>query len=205
MKHQQLIDEIPNGDQYLQFLQENLTPGRLVHSLDVTAVMDDLAEVYTLDREKALTAGLLHDAVKDFPDNRLSDLASAYNIPINHPCEAHPLYLHGPVCARFVKDQFAIDDPSIIDAIYTHTLVENNSDFHAPFSWCLRFADVLAESRSWKDVQAVLRPVVYAGKLEKATTMVMHFVLELYRQSNIPIHPRFADFIVELESHDLSD
>ena len=49
-------------ERHLPRLEAALTPARLRHSLGVMQVMGELASVYGLDREQAMTAGLLHDA-----------------------------------------------------------------------------------------------------------------------------------------------
>ena len=58
---------------YLPFLELNLTPARLRHSIGVMHVMTELAEIYSLDLAQAQTAGLLHDAAKDLePEQQLA-------------------------------------------------------------------------------------------------------------------------------------
>lgn len=75
------------SDVYLPRLEAALTPARLRHSVGVMHVMGELAEVYGLDRRQALTAGLLHDAAKDFmpEEQEASHRASGYQI--KHPVE----------------------------------------------------------------------------------------------------------------------
>jgi predicted HD superfamily hydrolase involved in NAD metabolism len=189
---------IPRGEEFLAVLRANLTPARLDHSLEVMAVMDRLAGVYGLEREKALTAGLLHDVVKDFSDERLLALAEEGGLPLDDPIDRHPLYLHGPVGAVYLRRELGIEDREILDAIYTHGFAVNGSDFHAPFSWCLRFADILAPSRSWKDFHAQLGPLVYAGRLEDGALMVLEWVVQLYTRLGNPIHARIPAMIAEM-------
>lgn len=44
---------------FLLYLTQRLTPTRLQHSQEVMRVMADLLDIYELEREQALTAGLL--------------------------------------------------------------------------------------------------------------------------------------------------
>ena len=192
-----LAAAIPDSEHYLADLTANLTPARLEHSLEVMAVMDRLAGIYALDRTRALTAGLLHDAAKDFPAAALLEMAERAGLPLLDSCDRHPLYLHGPVGALYVREKLGVDDAQIFDAIYTHSLVENQSDFHAPFSWCLRFADILAPSRSWKDFHAQLGAVVYAGDLRGGALMALDWVVELFARLNNPVHPH----LLHLKQH----
>lgn len=184
------IAAIPQGERYLADLRANLTPARLTHSLGVMGVMDRLAGIYGLDRTQALMAGLLHDAAKDFADERLIEIAEEAGLPLDDPCDRHSLYLHGPVGAVYVRDQLGVVDAVILDAIHTHSLVENGSDFHAPFSWCLRFADILEPSRSWTDFHARLEPVVYAGDLREGGLMALEWIFVLFSRLGNPVHPR---------------
>jgi predicted HD superfamily hydrolase involved in NAD metabolism len=195
--HTALIAAIPQGERYLDDLRANLTPARLAHSLEVMAVMDRLAGIYCLEREKALTAGLLHDAAKDFPDERLVEMAARAGLALPDPCDRHPLYLHGPVGAVYVRERLGITDAQILDAIHTHSLVENGSDFHAPFSWCLRFADILEPNRSWTDFHARLEPVVYAGQLREGAQMALEWIFVLFARVGNPVHPRLAGILEE--------
>jgi HD superfamily phosphohydrolase YqeK len=168
------------------------------HSLEVILVMSGLAEVYSLNRCQALTAGLLHDAAHDFTDEQMLDYARRTGIMINHPCEAHPLYIHDPVSAVLIQTELGIHDRAIFNAIYTHSFIENGSDFHAQLSWCLRFSDILAASRTWKDFQRTLKPVVYSGQLHEAAYMSMVWVLDLHRRLGNLIHPRLQVILEEL-------
>ena len=58
-------------EKHLPFLEKVLTQERLNHSLGVMQVMSELAEVYGLDQEKAKTIGILHDAAKDLPQEKI--------------------------------------------------------------------------------------------------------------------------------------
>jgi predicted HD superfamily hydrolase involved in NAD metabolism len=155
---------------YKLFLEQMLTPRRLQHSYGVMQVMQELAEIYCLDREKAILAGFLHDAGKDLPLDVQRQIAREAAIQINEPCEQnYELYLHGPVGAYFVFKELGITDGLILDAISMHTYFGKGDNFNSPLVWCLRFSDILEPNRTWDNVRCIregrtrLRKIVLTG------------------------------------------
>lgn len=182
---------------YVSFLEQVLTPYRLSHSLGVMQVMGELAEIYHLDRDQALTAGLLHDAAKDLPLEKQTLLIQAGNFQINHEYEANfYTYLHGPVGAFFVQKELGIDDPLILNAIADHTYSRTSPDFNHPLSWCVRFADFLEPTRNWSKEKTILncmgrlRELSYAGEVGPAAFLLTGHLLKWFEEKNIPLHPQ---------------
>jgi predicted HD superfamily hydrolase involved in NAD metabolism len=189
-------------DRYTRFLTQVLTPHRLTHSFGVMQVMEELAEVYALDPEKAVIAGLLHDAGKDLPPEqwRLLIAESGLEIegldPINYS-----LYFHGPVGAYYVHKELGISDALILDAIHMHSFFAVGENFYSPFAWCLRFADVLEPNRSLSDSRwneesrffaegrQRLREAVFAGKLTEAAWLQTDWFIKMFEEKGFPIHP----------------
>jgi predicted HD superfamily hydrolase involved in NAD metabolism len=183
--------------QYLPFLERVLTPRRLAHSLGVMQVMGDLADVYALDREQALTAGILHDAAKDLPVEERDELVKAGNIQISHACEMdYVLYLHGPVGSFFIQKELGIRDELVLDAITGHTYFGNSSHFDHPLSWCLRFSDIIEPTRRWGGEKIILncakrvREMVYAGEIRKAAFLQTGSLIKWFEEKGMPVHPR---------------
>ncbi|MBN1430871.1 MAG: bis(5'-nucleosyl)-tetraphosphatase (symmetrical) YqeK [Anaerolineae bacterium] len=175
-------------DRYLPFLQSLLTPSRLQHSMGVMRVMADLAELYNLDREQAVVTGLLHDAARDLPADRQMALIREGGIELADPCEEHPVYLHALAGAYLIAKELGITEPNVLDAISTHSYVGNGSNFHSCLSWCLRFADILAPSHEWKGMKK-LKSVVYAGRKEESALLHCGWVIEYFREHDVPVHP----------------
>ncbi len=185
---------------YMPFLEKVLTPSRLAHSLGVMQVMGELAKIYQLDQEQALTAGILHDAAKDLPVERQNEIIKAGNIQISHPCEAnYVLYLHGPVGSFFVQTELGIDDELILDAITGHTYFGNSPYFEHALSWCLRFSDILEPTRNWEQEKIILncakhlRELVYAGQMKEAAFLQTGCLLKWFKEKGMPVHPRMRE------------
>jgi predicted HD superfamily hydrolase involved in NAD metabolism len=184
---------------YLPFLQRVLTPQRFEHSLGVMRLMGELADVYSLDRRRAVTAGLLHDAAKDLEPEQQMALAKAANVEFRYPCERLPVYLHGPASACLVSQELGVTDRSILDAISAHTFCGGGASFNSPFSWCLRFADILAPVQEWTGMKKLKR-VVYAGQMEEAALLQIGWLIEYFRQLCIPLHPNLTKYFQQLSA-----
>ena len=179
-------------DHHLSYLRQILTPGRFEHSIGVMHVMGELAVIYSLDRSRAMTAGLLHDAAKDLEPERQLALAEEAEIMFSHPCERHPIYLHAPMSAYLVSKELGITDSLILDAISAHSYAGDGDHSDALFSRCLRFADILAPSKEWKGMRK-LKSVVYAGRVEEAALLQSGWLIEYFREESIPIHPNLLN------------
>lgn len=57
--------------EFLEEIKKHLQPERLYHSINVAEEAKKLALHYGADPEKAYTAGLLHDILKNTPDTEL--------------------------------------------------------------------------------------------------------------------------------------
>ncbi|HTP08394.1 MAG TPA: bis(5'-nucleosyl)-tetraphosphatase (symmetrical) YqeK [Anaerolineae bacterium] len=183
-------DNVPQSiaDEYFPFLANMLTPPRLQHSFGVMQVMGELAEIYHLDRKRAMRAGLLHDAAKDLNVEDQLALAEEAGIQFHHDCERHPVYLHAAVGAYVVAKGLNITDGLVLDAIASHSDSGDKLDSDVRFQWCLQAADILAPVSAWHGMKK-LQKVVYAGQLEEAALLRCVWLKEYFQQANIPIHP----------------
>ena len=168
-------------------------------------VMGELAEVYGLDREKARTIGILHDAGKDLPPGVQQQLVEEGNIQIYHACDANYfLYLHGPVGAYLVQKEFGMTDELILGAIISHTYYGSSPYFNHPLSWCMRFSDLLEANRDWRDIELVfncvkrLRKLAYAGEMEIGAFLHTAMLIKWFEDTSTPVHPNMRLVKAEL-------
>ncbi len=190
---------------YLPFLKKLLTPRRLRHSLAVMHVMDELAAVYAIDQEKAMTAGLLHDAAKDLSPSKQAEVMRRANLEIRDVYDLDYVhYFHGPVGACLVRQEFGVTDSLILDAIAMHGYYGQGENFTAPLCWCLRFADVLEPNRNWSGVPWLgngverLRDVVYAGRMTEGAYLQTGWLIKWFTEEGILIHPNMRRVHQEL-------
>lgn len=189
----------------LPFLKRVLTPPRLQHSLGVMKAMGELSEIYALERSKALIAGLIHDAAKDLTVEQQLAMASECRINFAHPCEQHPIYLHGMIGAHFVFKELGITDDVILDAVATHTDVGNEDKRSTLFSQCLRCADILTPIVQWNGMKK-FASVVFAKQMEQAQLLRSGWLIEYFHESQLPVHPNLTkDYKVLSEKLKVAD
>ena len=105
----------------LDWLKNNLSENRFVHSIGTANCAKELAKQFNIDSEKAYIAGLLHDCAKCFSKEKLREIIDQ-NLDVN-PCEMlNYKTLHAPVSAYISEKDFGVDDKEILSAIRWHTL-----------------------------------------------------------------------------------
>ncbi len=108
-------------NEIILWLKNNLSEERYIHSLGTAECAAELAEKFNLDKEKAYTAGLLHDAAKCFDNEKLLKIINE-NLNVE-PCEMlNYKTLHAPVSAYIAENEFGVTDKEILSAIRWHTL-----------------------------------------------------------------------------------
>jgi predicted HD superfamily hydrolase involved in NAD metabolism len=205
----QTQDKLQNGkvpllnthayDHHTSFLKRTLTPDRFEHSVGVMRVMEELAEVYSLDPDQAVTAGLVHDAAKDMTEEDQLALAEQAHIVLAHPSERHPIYLHAPVGAYVAATELGITDRLVLDAIAAHSWSGDGKNFDAPLAQCLRAADLIASVAEWNGREKLKR-VVYAGQIEQATLLQCAWLIEFFQARAVPIHPNLTTIVQSLST-----
>lgn len=176
----------------LPFLEGLLAPSRLQHSLGVMEVMRDLAAIYSLDRVRAMTAGLLHDAARDLEPEAQLALVEEAGIALLYPCERHPVYLHALAGAHLVSSAFGIRDELTLDAIAAHSYAGRGHRSDGLFCRCLRAADLVASTHEWNGRKR-LKSVVYAGRIDEASLLQCRWLIEYLQEQQIPVHPKLAN------------
>lgn len=173
---------------FLPYLNQRLTPARLLHSQGVMRVMADLAEVYELDPKQALAAGLLHDSAKDLNQEQLLELAEEGRIELFDPTEQHPVYLHALVGAYLVQRDLHILDQEVLRAIAAHSYARDGLSGNTRLLNCLRVADILAPVEAWEGMQKLKR-WIYSGRLEEARLLHCAWSIDYFREVDVPLHP----------------
>lgn len=116
-------------EEVIEWLKNHLDEERFEHSLGVAQTSVELAEKFGLDKEKAYTAGLLHDCAKRFSTKELIDIINK-NLSVEECEMINPKTYHAPAGAYIAEKEFGITDKEILSAIRWHTIGKlNMTDF----------------------------------------------------------------------------
>ncbi|MBD2432161.1 MULTISPECIES: bis(5'-nucleosyl)-tetraphosphatase (symmetrical) YqeK [Fischerella] len=170
----------------LAWLAENVPSSRINHILRVEQMVVELAQHYQLDREKAATAGLMHDLAKYFPSKKLLLMAEVAGLEIDEVMVASPHLLHADVSAIVAKETFGVQDEEVLQAIANHTLGRPGM---SPLSCIVFLADTLEPGRGDSAQLQALRKTSFEN-LERAVWLTCDYMFKFLLESPSLIHPR---------------
>lgn len=171
----------------LAWLAENVPSSRINHILRVEQMAVELAQHYQLDREKAATAGLMHDLAKYFPSKKLLQMAELAGLEIDEVMVASPHLLHADVSAIIARESFGVQDEEVLQAIANHTLGRPGM---SPLSCIVFLADTLVEPGRGDSAELqALRKTSFAN-LERAVWLTCDYTFKFLLESPSLIHPR---------------
>ena len=134
-----------------KWLRAHLKPNRYIHSQSVAELAGALSDIYEVNVESAVRAGILHDAGKGFSGPELVRFCRTHKIRVpffEDICRQEPSLLHSYVSAWLAKHQFGVKDTQILHAISEHTL---GSLHMSTLSKILFVADISSKDRKYKD------------------------------------------------------
>ena len=105
-------------------VKNRLSEKRFKHVLGVEEMCVKLAEKYGADIEKARTAALLHDYMKETDVKILKEMCK--DVPEVKGYETLSEILHGFAGAMAAEEEFGIKDNDILNAIKYHTIGREN-------------------------------------------------------------------------------
>lgn len=141
--------------EYTSLLRGMLSKHRCAHSLNVSEEAVRLAKRYNADVEKAETAGLLHDIMKETEPNEQRSLIlryDKYNSFDSAPMLVSDKLLHGPAGAAYCRMVLCIKDEDILNAIFFHTTARANMTLVEKIVY---IADYTSRERNYKEVDLV--------------------------------------------------
>lgn len=109
------------NDEFLEEIKKRLSQYRFYHSLCVAEQAKKLAKKYGADEEKAFTAGLIHDIMKDTDINVQRRLIEKYNGKMSETQLASEHVWHAVSGELFLEHELGVTDGEILSAVRCHT------------------------------------------------------------------------------------
>jgi len=133
-------------------LIEEIGAKRFSHSIGVMETAVELAELYRVDKNKAMLAGLLHDCAKIIDPIYLLKRANDFDIILDDIMKKNNELIHGPLGSRIAEYEYMIKDREILDAIYYHTTGREKMSM---LDKIIYIADFIEPSRNYPGVDAI--------------------------------------------------
>ena len=135
---------------YKNYLHDYISDKRYRHVMNVVKWAVCLAKRYGADEKKCELAAALHDLLKQKDDNTLLHWAAPFDIINSVSPQNLNALLHGPAAARYIKEEFGVQDEDIISAVYYHTTGKPNMTLVQKIVF---LADMIGEDRSYQEVE----------------------------------------------------
>ncbi len=108
-------------EEYIRILEKRLSKYRFIHSLAVADEAKRLAERYGADADRAYTAGLLHDIMKDAPKLEQLEAIDKSGYKLSELELKEPKLWHAIAGACYIESEGLCSDSEIISAVRYHT------------------------------------------------------------------------------------
>lgn len=110
----------------VEIMEQELLKSRYIHSLGVMNCAADLAVIYNVDINRAMTAGILHDCAKIYSAAELINICGQNNVYLsaNEKSDEQTTknLVHSKAGSIIAHNIYFIDDEEILSAIYYHTV-----------------------------------------------------------------------------------
>jgi nicotinate-nucleotide adenylyltransferase len=127
-----------------------LSERRFNHSLAVAKCSAELAEKNGADKEKAFTAGLLHDICKEQKKDEQKELLIKSGYGDKFGLLDSPSLWHGFAGAYFCETELDIKDSEILEAVRWHT---TGRPAMTPLEKCVFVGDAVSSDRYYSDIE----------------------------------------------------
>ena len=175
---------ISKEEQYVDIIRGRLTPRRFEHSLAVAEQAVHLAKKYGADPDKARTAGLLHDILKDTDGDSQLQIFKEFGILLDAVEEKAPKLWHARAGAVFLQRVLGIEDKEILDAVRYHTTARAGMSL---LETVLYLADFTSADRDYPDVD-VMRELTERD-LAAAMQYAVAYTIDDLKEQERPVHP----------------
>lgn len=169
--------------EFLEEIKKRLNPDRLYHSLNVADEAKKLAKHFGADEQKAFTAGLLHDILKNTPDSELLQYFERNGIMLTETERASRKTWHAMAGADFLRRELHVTDEDILSAVRWHTTGRAGMTL---LDKVLFVADFISADRDYPGVER-MREKAYVS-LEDAMLEGLQFTINELVENAWPVH-----------------
>jgi predicted HD superfamily hydrolase involved in NAD metabolism len=176
--------ELKEPKEYREIIRPFLTEKRYTHSLCVSEAAVTLSKKYGGDERKAETAGILHDIMKDLPQDEQLKMMEQFGIILTNVERSAPKLWHAMLGAVYIKSELHLDDAEILDAVRYHTTGRENMTL---LDKIIFIADFISADRDYEGVENLRRAAEVS--LEEAMIAGITFTIQDLASGCKPIHP----------------
>lgn len=169
--------------EFLEELKKHLQPARLYHSINVAEEAKKLALHYGADPEKAYTAGLLHDIMKNTPDSELLNFFRENGIILTRTERVSRKTWHAIAGEAYCRLVLSVTDREILSAIRWHTTARAGMTL---LDKVIFIADFISADRDYDGVER-MREKAYVS-LEDAMREGLQFTLTELIENGWAVH-----------------
>ena len=177
--HRQTADE-----QYIEIIRNRLSDYRFHHSLCVAQEAKRLALRHGADPDKAYTAGILHDIMKDTDKEAQLRILRDYNVVLDAVEQQTPMLWHARSGEVFLRNILGVADEEILSAVRYHTTGRAGM---SRLEQVVFTADFTSADRNYPDV-AVIRGLADQSLTAAIRDGVEYTIRDLIEHGR-PVHP----------------
>lgn len=181
------------NEEFKILIRGKLKESRFVHSLNVADSAKYLAQKYGCDEEKAYTAGLLHDVMKNASGSEQLDVIEKAGWKLTDCEKANTKLWHAIAGAAYMKTELGIEDNDLIEAVRYHTTARKNMSL---LEKVIYVADFISADRNYPEVDDVRRTA--EESLEKAMMLGLEFCIQEIVKRRQVLHPDSVDAYNEI-------
>ncbi len=171
-------------DYITEYLKNNLSEKRFIHTMGVAEVAQSLAMKWGEDSSLAFLAGLVHDCAKEIKYCDAVSILEDFGYEFDGSEREFPMLIHGPCGAAFAKKKFGIENENVLNAVRYHTVGQPTMSLLEKIVY---IADFIEPDRSFKEAELVRR--LAFEDLDKAVLAEADTVIKFNIDRGAGIHP----------------
>lgn len=180
-------------EKIITLIRSKLSADRFNHSLNVADSAKELALSYGSDADKAYTAGLLHDVMKNASEEEQLGVLSEAGIELMPVERENKKLWHAIAGAAYVKFVMGIDDRDIIRAVRYHTTGRSGMSL---LERIVYLADYISADRNYNGVEDMRR--LCKSDSDEAILYALTFGIPDLVSKGRVIHPDSIDLYNEV-------